>query len=105
MLGAIDDDEFVKQLLEEFDKEFWEGMEHIRNGLKTGELEQAKVAAHSMKGSAAVFGATQLSEAAKVLEYALKEGKTDVEELGKAADKIEKCFKEADREKIVEAMV
>jgi len=26
----MDDEEFVKQLLEEFDKEFWEAMEKIR---------------------------------------------------------------------------
>ena len=45
---------------------------HNRKGLETGQLEQTKVAAHSIKGSAAVFGATELSEAAKELEYALK---------------------------------
>ena len=28
--GDMDDDEFVKQLLEEFDKEFWEAMGKIR---------------------------------------------------------------------------
>lgn len=28
--GEMDDDEFVQQLLEEFDKEFWEAMGHIR---------------------------------------------------------------------------
>ena len=67
-----DDEEFLKQLLEEFDKEFWEAMEKIREGLKTGELEETKIAAHSIKGSAAVFGATDLSEAAKVLEHAVK---------------------------------
>ena len=47
-------------------------MEKIREGLKTGELEETKIAAHSIKGSAAVFGATDLSEAAKVLEHAVK---------------------------------
>ena len=30
MLEQMDDEEFVKQLLEEFDKEFWEAMEKIR---------------------------------------------------------------------------
>ena len=43
-----------------------------REGLETGEFEGTKIAAHSIKGSAAVFGATELSEAAKVLEHAVK---------------------------------
>ena len=29
-MEQMDDEEFVKQLLEEFDKEFWEAMEKIR---------------------------------------------------------------------------
>ena len=43
-----------------------------REGVETGEFEGTKIAAHSIKGSAAVFGATELSEAAKVLEHAVK---------------------------------
>ena len=94
-----------------------------REGLETGEFEGTKIAAHSIKGSAAVFGATELSEAAKVLEHAVKvragagnaiftqkqssdhhlvllfrfrseqNGDTDRKELGKMADTIETCFK------------
>ncbi|QDZ17498.1 signal transduction histidine kinase [Chloropicon primus] len=102
----MDDEEFVKQLLEEFDKEFWEAMEKIRVGLKTGELEETKIAAHSIKGSAAVFGATDLSEAAKVLEHALKNGETECQDdLTKMADKIESCFKSVDRESLASVMM
>ncbi|WZN61177.1 signal transduction histidine kinase [Chloropicon roscoffensis] len=104
MLGD-DDEEFLKQLLEEFDKEFWEAMEKIREGLKTGELEETKIAAHSIKGSAAVFGATDLSEAAKVLEHAVKNGETDAKEMTKMADTIEECFKTVDRETLASSLM
>ena len=79
--------------------------ERNRNGLKTGELEETKIAAHSIKGSAAVFGATELSESAKALEHAVKNGETEGKDLAKMADTIETCFKAVDRETLVSAMM
>ena len=79
--------------------------ERNRNGLKTGELEETKAAAHSIKGSAAVFGATGLSEAARALEHVVKNGETEGKDLTKMADAIEACFKAVDRETLGVAMM
>ena len=37
-------------------------------------MDTVKIAAHSIKGSAAVFGAMELSKAAEELEFAVKVG-------------------------------
>ena len=41
-------------------------------------LRQFKIRVHSMKSSAAMIGATSLSGVAKMLEYAARDGRTDI---------------------------
>lgn len=45
---------------------------------RTEALQQFKVKVHSMKSSSAMIGATSLSGIAKMLEYAARDGRTDV---------------------------
>jgi HPt (histidine-containing phosphotransfer) domain-containing protein len=53
------------------------------------EREPARRKAHSLKGTAAVFGATNLFEAARVLEYAIRDGLS--------GDELERAFEETSR--------
>mmetsp|Transcript_70 Transcript_70/g.97 ORF Transcript_70/g.97 Transcript_70/m.97 type:complete len:106 (-) Transcript_70:97-414(-) len=104
MLAEIDDEDFAKQLMKEFEKEFWEAMANIRSGIEKEDLESTKVAAHSIKGSAAVFGADGLSYAAKELEALVKNGSTDKEALSALADEIERAFATVDKQTLAQAL-
>jgi len=52
-------------------------LEQIQNA-DSKALQQFKVRVHSMKSSAAIIGATSLSGIAKMLEYAARDGRTDI---------------------------
>jgi len=54
-----------------------------------GEREAARRQAHSLKGTAAVLGATNLFEAARALEYAIRDGLE--------SEELERAFEETSR--------
>lgn len=72
MTDAVDDEDFVQELVSAFMEECRDGVQECQRALKDEDREAIKTAAHGLKGSAAIFGAEELSEAAKQLEYAIK---------------------------------
>ncbi len=58
--------------------ESWEEkLDRLREGLESGDLEQATLAAHSLKGNCAMIGADPCREAAYLLEKACREKDVD----------------------------
>lgn len=53
-------------------------LEQVQDTDDAEALRQFKVRVHSMKSSAAIIGATSLSGVAKMLEYAARDGRTDI---------------------------
>ena len=66
------DDDFVQELVCAFMEECQEGVTECQRAHKEEDKEAIRTAAHGLKGSAAIFGAEELSETAKKLEFAIK---------------------------------
>lgn len=60
--------EMVKEMAQMLLTECPKLLEQIRNGLAAGDVKQVKIGAHTLKGSADVFAAKRVVEAAKKLE-------------------------------------
>jgi len=71
------DEEFTRELLEEFLKTVPPLMQQVEQALHTGDREALARAAHTMKGSSRAIGAQPFSEIALALERAGKEGRMD----------------------------
>jgi two-component system sensor histidine kinase/response regulator len=69
-----DDDEFLAELIETYLQDSPEQLAAIRSGLKSGDAEAVRRAAHSMKSNSASFGAMSLSALCKQLEDFGKDG-------------------------------
>ncbi len=80
--------DLLLRLLGEFRARNADEVEQIRAAL-AGERETARRLAHSLKGTAAVLGANDLAEAARSLEYAIRDG------LG--GEELERVFEETTR--------
>jgi CheY-like chemotaxis protein/HPt (histidine-containing phosphotransfer) domain-containing protein len=90
---CLDDEQFRSRLLEKFVTQSQEMLKAIGSALEAGNLEQLRIAAHSMKGSAASMSATSISQVAAGLETlasagALRDAQARLEEL---AAEVERC--------------
>ena len=73
MLNEIDDadDSFVDELVSAYVEECQTGLVECRRAWEAEDYDAIRCAAHGLKGSAAIFGAQDLSETAKKLEFAI----------------------------------
>ncbi len=70
-------DEGLRQLAELLGEECPRLLREIHDGLAAGDAERVRRGAHTLKGSADVFGAATVVDAAKRLELLAKDGKLD----------------------------
>ena len=74
---ALDDPHLYRQLLQSFVRSHRDFKEQIDQATEEGDLERLVRLAHTLKGSAAQVGATELSNASRQYEQELHEAKTD----------------------------
>lgn len=74
-LGALvgDDPEFLAELVDEFLDSTPAQLEELGTSLESGDLDTARRLAHTLKSTAATFGATVLSDACRSVEAAAKD--------------------------------
>lgn len=76
---ALDDKQFLLDLVLNFEETFPEKMKRIRSLVSTGVFEQAYKDVHSLKGALLNLGAEKAGNLAKQFELKLKEGFLDIE--------------------------
>lgn len=74
---ALDDPHLYRQLLQSFVRSHRDFKEQIEQATEDGDLERLVRLAHTLKGSAAQVGATELSTSSRQYEQALHQAKTD----------------------------
>lgn len=70
-------EEFLRQIMLDIADETPDKVAALRRSAKDGDLKAYRIAAHSIKGLMATIGASQLSDRAKMHEYAASEGRKD----------------------------
>jgi GAF domain-containing protein/DNA-binding response OmpR family regulator len=68
------DDSFVAELVEQFLSDSPALLAAARRGLEGGDVDEVRRAAHTLKSNAATFGANELAERSKTLEFAARDG-------------------------------
>ena len=68
------DQEFIAELIEQFLTDAPGLVEAARTGLDSGDVDEVRRAAHTLKSNAATFGAHKLAERSRSLEEAAKAG-------------------------------
>jgi PAS domain S-box-containing protein len=86
------DEAFVAELVEQFVSDSPALLAAARRGLETGDAEQVRRAAHTLKSNAATMGAGELADRSRTLELAAKAG-----ELGNGAASIDAVAEELER--------
>jgi HPt (histidine-containing phosphotransfer) domain-containing protein len=76
------EDDFAWELLAEFVGGLSGDIDGLKGALRTGDLEEIVLRAHTLKGSAANLSAKALSEAAKVIECAGLEKDLETAQVG-----------------------
>jgi HPt (histidine-containing phosphotransfer) domain-containing protein len=71
------DDAFVAELIEQFVTDSPALVAAARKGLETGDADDVRRAAHTLKSNAATFGANELADRSSRLEAAAKAGGLD----------------------------
>jgi HPt (histidine-containing phosphotransfer) domain-containing protein len=71
------DDAFVAELIEQFLADSPALVAAARKGLETGDAEEVRRAAHTLKSNAATMGANELADRSRRLEVAAKAGELD----------------------------
>ncbi len=71
------DEAFVAELIEQFVTESPNLVDAARRGLETGDPDEVRRAAHTLKSNAATFGANELADRSRKLEMAAKAGELD----------------------------
>ncbi len=71
-------EDFVGELIDTFEEEAPGMFEEMRQALSAGDADKFRRATHSLKTNAETFGATELAEKAKELEYMARENDLDV---------------------------
>jgi len=72
-------EDFVGELIDTFLEEAPGIFAEMRQALSAGDADSFRRAAHSLKTNAATFGATELAEKAKELEYMARENDLNIE--------------------------
>jgi len=71
-------EDFVGELIDTFEEEAPGMFEEMRQALSAGDADKFRRATHSLKTNAETFGAMELAEKAKELEYMARENDLDV---------------------------
>jgi len=84
-------EDFLGELIDTFAEEAPGMFSDMQQALQSGDVDRFRRAAHSLKTNANTFGANELAEKAKELEYMAREGNLEVgnklKELHNAYDK------------------
>ena len=98
VLTALSDsvgEDFVGELIDTFLEEAPGMFLEMRQGLAVADKDGFRRVAHSLKTNANTFGATELAEKAKELEYMARENNLDI---GNRLDALEEAYKQAAEE-------
>jgi len=88
-------EDFVGELIDTFIKEAPGMFDEMRQALSAGDADSFRRAAHSLKTNANTFGAMELAESAKELEYLARENDLDIRDrLETLEESYEKVAKE-----------
>jgi len=87
-----EDEELMIELIELFKEDYPEKIVAIQRGLETGDSESVRKSAHGLKGSAGNLSFNALSERAKNIELAARDGNMD-----SAAEEFPLLMEELDR--------
>ena len=71
-------EDFLGELIDTFVEEAPGMFSDMQQALQAGDVERFRRAAHSLKTNANTFGAIQLAEKAKELEYLAREGSLEI---------------------------
>ena len=85
-------EDFVGELIDTFLEEAPGMFDEMKQGLSTGDTDSFRRAAHSLKTNAHTFGAIELAEKAKELEYMARENNLDI---GNRLDALEEAYEQA----------
>ena len=88
-------EDFMEELVDTFIEEAPGMFAEMKQALSAGEAESFRRAAHSLKTNANTFGATELAEKAKELEYMARENNLGV---GNKLEQLEKAYEQAVKE-------
>ena len=89
--GAVGED-FLGELIDTFFEEAPGMFEEMKQALAANDADGFRRAAHSLKTNANTFGATELAEQAKELEYMARENNLDI---GERLDHLENAYQQA----------
>ena len=85
-------EDFVGELIDTFLEEAPGMFEEMKQALEKNDVDRFRRAAHSLKTNASTFGANELAEQAKELEYMARENDLDV---GNKLELLDKAYKQA----------
>jgi len=88
-------DDFVGELIDTFIEEAPGMFAEMRQALSAGDADSFRRAAHSLKTNANTFGAAELAESAKELEYMARENDLDI---GDRLEALEESYEKAAEE-------
>lgn len=75
---AAEDAELLQELLDIFKEAFTSDLNLMREGIAGEDCEKITSAAHSIKGAAASLGIDGVTEVAKSIEFAAKDGNLEI---------------------------
>jgi len=81
VLFALSDsvgEDFISELIDTFMEEAPGMLDEMQQALSAGDVDSFRRAAHSLKTNANTFGATELAEKARELEYMAREDNLDI---------------------------
>ena len=85
-------EDFVGELIDTFLEEAPGMFEEMKQALATNNADGFRRVAHSLKTNASTFGANELAEQAKLLEYLARENNLDV---GNRLELLDEAYKQA----------
>jgi HPt (histidine-containing phosphotransfer) domain-containing protein len=86
-------DDFISELISTFGEEAQRMITNLRQALSEQDVDTFRREAHSMKTNAATFGAADLAELAKSLEYLARDNQ--LAKVGDLLDSMESMYKSA----------
>ena len=88
-LKQMSGEDFINELIDAFLEDGTNMLNNMQTALVAGDVESFRRNAHSLKSNANTFGATELGEMAKELEYMARENNLDV---GDRLEKLNQAF-------------
>jgi HPt (histidine-containing phosphotransfer) domain-containing protein len=85
-------EDFVGELIDTFLEEAPGMFEEMKQALEKNDVDRFRRAAHSLKTNASTFGANELAEQAKELEYMARENNLDI---GNRLELLDEAYKQA----------